>query len=138
MPPIVEQPATARLITDAPHPRTVTVTLRYDSADPLAMRVVFPPEVSLDQEGEVIWAFARDLLDAGLRLPSGTGDVQVWPCGRAQTVLEFHSPDGVAVVQFDSAPLRRFLDDSYALVPAGEERHDIQVENELGRLLHRT
>ncbi|MFJ5226910.1 SsgA family sporulation/cell division regulator [Streptomyces sp. NPDC088400] len=138
MPPIVEQPATARLITDAPHPRTVTVTLRYDGADPLAMRIVFPPEVSLDQKGEVIWAFARDLLDEGLRLPSGTGDVQVWPCGRAQTVLEFHSPDGVAVVQFDSAPLRRFLKDSYAMVPAGEERHDIQVENELGRLLHRT
>lgn len=138
MPPTIEQPATARLITDAPHPRSVAVTLRYDGADPLAMRIVFPPEVSLDQEGEVIWAFARDLLDAGLRLPSGAGDVQVWPCGRAQTVLEFHSPDGVAVVQFDSVPLRRFLKESYALVPAGEERHDIQVENELSRLLHRT
>ncbi|WP_329064705.1 SsgA family sporulation/cell division regulator [Streptomyces sp. NBC_01429] len=139
MSPVVEQPAKARLITDAPHPRTVSVTLRYDGADPLAMRIVFPPEVSLDRErGEVVWAFARDLLESGLRLPSGNGDVQVWPCGRAQTVMEFHSPDGVAVVQFDSAPLRRFLRNSYALVPAGEERQDIEVENELSKLLHRS
>ncbi|MFJ2111642.1 SsgA family sporulation/cell division regulator [Streptomyces sp. NPDC087850] len=137
MPPVLEQSATARLITDAPHPRTVSVTLRYDGTDPLAMRIVFPPELSADR-GEVIWAFARDLLESGLRLPSGYGDVQVWPCGRAQTVLEFHSPDGVAMVQFDSAPLRRFLRNSYAVVPAGEERHDIEVETELSKLLHRS
>ncbi|MFE2035945.1 SsgA family sporulation/cell division regulator [Streptomyces scopuliridis] len=137
MSPIVEQPAIARLISDAPHPRTVSVTLRYDGADPLAIRIVFPPEVSLD-DGEVVWAFARDLLESGLRLPSGEGDVQVWPCGRAQVVLEFHSPDGVAVVQFDTAPLRRFLDSSYAMVPAGQERHDVEVETELSKLLHRT
>ncbi|MEV4972758.1 SsgA family sporulation/cell division regulator [Streptomyces scopuliridis] len=137
MPPIVEQPATARLITDAPEPKTVSVTLRYDGADPLAIRIAFPPEVSFD-DGEVVWAFARDLLESGLRLPSGEGDVQVWPCGRAQVVLEFHSPDGVAVVQFDTAPLRRFLDSSYAMVPAGQEQHDIEVETELSKLLHRT
>ncbi|MFJ9028955.1 SsgA family sporulation/cell division regulator [Streptomyces sp. NPDC102274] len=133
----VEQPAIARLITDAPHPKTVSVTFRYDGGDPLAIRIVFPPEVSPDDD-EVVWAFARDLLESGLRLPSGEGDVQVWPCGRAQTVVEFYSPDGVAVVQFDTAPLRRFLDSSYAMVPAGQERHDIEVETELSKLLHRT
>ncbi|MFD5784436.1 SsgA family sporulation/cell division regulator [Streptomyces sp. NPDC126933] len=137
MSPLVEQPAKARLITDAPHPKAVTVTLRYDGADPLALRIVFPPEVSLDQ-GEVVWAFARDLLESGLRLPSGYGDVQVWPCGRAQTVLEFHSREGVAMVQFDTAPLRRFLKSTYAMVPIGEERHDIEVETELSKLLHKT
>ncbi|MEV8389715.1 MULTISPECIES: SsgA family sporulation/cell division regulator [unclassified Streptomyces] len=137
MSPVIEQPATARLITDAPHPKTVTVTLRYDGADPLAIRIAFPPEVSLDGD-DVVWAFARDLLESGLRLPSGEGDVQVWPCGRAQAVLEFHSPDGVAVVQLDTAPLRRFLDSSYAMVPVGQERHDIEVETELSKLLHRT
>ncbi|MET9483333.1 SsgA family sporulation/cell division regulator [Streptomyces sp. NPDC006638] len=137
MPPVVEQPAKARLITDAAQHKTVPVTLLYDGADPLAMRIVFPPEVSLDRS-EVVWAFARDLLETGLRLPSGTGDVLVWPCGRAQTVLEFHSPDGVALVQFDNAPLRRFLESSYAMVPAGKEHHEIEVENELGNLLNKT
>ncbi|WP_063756791.1 SsgA family sporulation/cell division regulator [Streptomyces sp. NRRL F-5135] len=120
MSPTVEQPAKARLITDAPWPRTVSVLLRYDGEDPLALRIVFPPEVSRDQ-GEVVWSFARDLLEAGLRLPSGDGDVEVWPCGRAQTVVEFHSPDGVAVVQFDSAPLRRFLRSCSATAPAKVE-----------------
>ncbi|MGW4238589.1 SsgA family sporulation/cell division regulator [Streptomyces sp. NPDC004749] len=120
MSPTVEQPAKARLITDAPWPRTVSVLLRYDGEDPLALRIVFPPEVSRDQ-GEVVWAFARDLLEAGLLLPCGDGDVEVWPCGRAQTVVEFHSPDGVAVVQFDSAPLRRFLRSCSATAPAEVE-----------------
>lgn len=70
MPAVVEQPAKVRLITDAPHHRCLSVTLRYDSADPLAVRVAFPAEVSRD-DGEVVWAFARELLEAGLRTPSG-------------------------------------------------------------------
>jgi hypothetical protein len=135
MPPVIEQLAKARLITDAPHHKTVSVTLSYDGADPLAMRIVFPSEVSLDED-DVVWTFARDLLDAGLREPSGGGDVQVWPSGRAQTVLEFHSPDGVAMVQFDSAPLRRFLKSSYAMVPAGTEQHTMEVDRGLGKLLN--
>lgn len=135
MPPVVEQSTKACLITDGPEHKTVPVTLRYDSSDPLALRIVFPPEVSLDSD-EVVWAFARDLLDSGLREPSGDGDVHVWPSGRAQAVLEFRSPDGVAVVQFDSAPLRRFLKSSYDMVPAGEEQQEMQVEQGLGRLLN--
>ncbi|MFJ4921213.1 SsgA family sporulation/cell division regulator [Streptomyces sp. NPDC088725] len=144
MSPVVEQPAKARLITDAPHHRAVAVLLRYDVGDPLALRIVFPAEVSYDHK-EVVWAFARDLLDAGLRTPSGSGAVRVWPCGRAQTVLEFHSPDGVAVVQFDTAPLRRFLARTYALVPAGAEPQDIEAERQgivmergLGDVLNKT
>ncbi|AXG79635.1 SsgA family sporulation/cell division regulator [Streptomyces paludis] len=124
---LVEQPAKARLITDAPQSRPVTVTLRHDGADPGTVRIAFPPEVSADGD-EVVWAFARTLLETGLRQPAGDDgdDVQVWPCGRAQTVMEFHSPDGVAVVQFDSAPLRRFLASTYAR----EERAE-------GGLVHR-
>jgi hypothetical protein len=134
MPPIVEQPAKALLITDAPHHKAVPVTLRYDGADPLALRIAFPAEVSLDHD-EVVWTFSRDLLESGLRQSSGDGDVRVWPCGRAQTMLEFHSPEGVALVQFDSYTLRRFLDSSYAVVPAGEEHHDIEAERTAGDLL---
>lgn len=134
MSPAVEQPVTARLITDAPHHKTVAVTLRYDSDDPLAVRVVFPPEVSLDDD-EVVWTFARDLLSGGLRAPSGDGDVRVWPCGRVQTVLELHAPEGVAVVQFDTAPLRRFLQASYAAVPAGQEQEELEIERHIGNLL---
>jgi hypothetical protein len=135
MPPVAEQSTKACLITDAPDHKTVPVTLRYDSSDPLAMRIIFPAEVSLDSD-EVVWAFARDLLESGLRGPAGDGDVHVWPSGRAQAVLEFRSPEGVAVVQFDTAPLRRFLRTSYDMVPAGEERREMRVEQGLGRLLN--
>ena len=133
---VVEQPTKVRLITDAPHHRCLSVTLRYDSADPLAVRVAFPAEVSRD-EGEVVWAFARELLEAGLKGPSGTGDVHVWPCGRAQTMIEFHSADGVALVQFDTCVLRRFLKLTYETVPVGEERYPLRAKRGLDRLLHR-
>lgn len=64
----------------------------------------------------------RALLEAGLQAPTGTGDVRVWPCGRVQAVVEFHSPDGVAVVQFDIAALRRFLRRTYAPAAAATRR----------------
>lgn len=132
---VVEQPAKVRLITDAPHHGCLSVTLRYDSADPLAVRVAFPAEVSRD-DGEVVWTFARSLLESGLRTPSGNGDVRVWPCGRAQTMLEFHSPEGVALTQCDTAVLRRFLRLTHETVPAGEERHALRAKRGLDRLLH--
>lgn len=132
---VVEQPAKVRLITDAPHHGYLSVTLRYDSADPLAVRVAFPAEVSRD-DGEVVWAFARALLEAGLRTPSGDGDVRVWPCGRAQTMVEFHSPEGVALLQFDTTALRRFLLLTHQTVPAGEERYPLRAKRGLDRLLH--
>ncbi|MFI6083813.1 SsgA family sporulation/cell division regulator [Streptomyces sp. NPDC051217] len=137
MPAVVEQPAKVRLITDAPHHGCLTVTLRYDSADPLTVRVAFPAEVSRD-DAEVVWAFTRQLLVSGLRTPSGDGDVRVWPCGRAQTMLEFHSPEGVALTQFDTALLRRFLRLTYETVPVGEDRYPLRAKRGLDRLLHHT
>lgn len=134
MSPVVEQSVKARLISDAPHPVIVSVVLRYDGSDPLALRMIFPPEVSLD-DNEVIWAFARDLVETGLREPAGDGDVHVWPCGRAQTVFEFRAPEGVALVQFDNAGLRRFLRSSYAVVPAGKEADHLDVEQHIGSLM---
>ncbi|WP_315904287.1 SsgA family sporulation/cell division regulator [Streptomyces sp. ASQP_92] len=103
----VEDHARARVVTDAPLSNPVPVAMRYDPADSSgAVRFAFP--------GGNEWAFPRDLLESGLRAPASRGDVSVWPCGRAQTVLEFHSPEGVAVVQFDSSPLVRFLRHTYA------------------------
>ncbi|KOU36382.1 SsgA family sporulation/cell division regulator [Streptomyces sp. WM6378] len=116
----VEDHARARIVTDAPLTNPVPVKLRYDPADaPGTVCFAFP--------GGNEWIFPRDLLESGLRAPARRGDVEVWPCGRAQTVLEFHSPDGVAVVQFDSSPLVRFLRHTYATdaraAPSAAGRH---------------
>ncbi|MET7729869.1 SsgA family sporulation/cell division regulator [Streptomyces sp. NPDC005402] len=128
-----EQPARARLITAENRELPVPATLRYGSTDPLAVCVDFPPEVSLDGRG-VTWTFARALLEEGLRGPAGGGDVHIWPCGRDTTVVEFHSPYGLALLQFDTPALRGFLLGTYAVVGAGQEALDEAVERGLSAL----
>ncbi|WP_327117670.1 SsgA family sporulation/cell division regulator [Streptomyces sp. NBC_01341] len=98
---VIQQHIRARLITDGPDPRLVPVELRYDSEEPKTVQVRLP--------GGVDWTFGIDLLERGLRSPVTRGDIRIWPCGRAQLVLELHSADGVAVFQLDNAPLIRFL-----------------------------
>ncbi|MCY0959529.1 SsgA family sporulation/cell division regulator [Streptomyces sp. H27-H5] len=109
----VEERVRARVITDDPLYRAIPVLLRFTSAEPLAVRIVFPADLSPEGTDNE-WVFPRALLEAGLTAPTGTGDVRVWPCGRVQAVVEFHSPEGVAVVQFDLSALRRFLRRTYA------------------------
>ncbi|MCF3123398.1 MULTISPECIES: SsgA family sporulation/cell division regulator [Streptomyces] len=104
----VEQYARAHLVTDSSEGhRAVPVVLHYDAeADPHAVRVGLP--------GSRDRVFARQLLEQGMRAPAASGDVHVWPCGRVQTVVEFHDRDGVTVVQFDASALLRFLRRTYA------------------------
>ncbi|MFJ6084707.1 SsgA family sporulation/cell division regulator [Streptomyces sp. NPDC092369] len=129
----LEQPARGRLITAEEQELPVPATFRYSSTDPLAVHVEFPPDVSLDGTG-VTWTFGRSLLEEGLRGPAGGGDVHIWPCGRARTVLEFHSPFGLALLQFDTDALRRFLLRTYAVVAAGEEDLDAAVDRGISAL----
>ncbi|MFE7172313.1 SsgA family sporulation/cell division regulator [Streptomyces sp. NPDC057616] len=129
----LEQPARGRLITADEQEFPVPVTLRYVSTDPLAMHLDFPPEVSLDGT-EVTWTFGRTLLDEGLRGPAGAGDVHLWPCGAERTVMELHSPYGLALLRFDTPALRRFLLRTYAVVPAGQEDVGASVEEGLSAL----
>lgn len=104
----VEDHAKGRIISDAPLSRPVPVALRYDpDSTPATVRFVFP--------GGIEWSFPRALLESGLRAPIRRGDIGVWPCGRVQTVVEFHTADGVAVVQFDTTALLRFLKHTYAV-----------------------
>ena len=107
---VVEQYARAHILTDHDlrddDHGAVPVILRYDPvADPLSVRITIP--------GPHEWTFSRSLLEQGLRAPAGTGEVRVWPLGRAQAVVEFHSPQGVAVVQFEMRALLRFLRRTY-------------------------
>ncbi|MFJ8632106.1 SsgA family sporulation/cell division regulator [Streptomyces sp. NPDC093568] len=129
----LEQPARARLITGEEREVAVSATLRYASTDPLAVNIDFPGAVSLDGQGAT-WTFARGLLEAGLRGPAGDGDVHIWPCGEERTVVELHSPHGMALLQFDTAALNRFLLRTYAIVGAGEEDLEAVVERGLSAL----
>ncbi|MGY1499458.1 SsgA family sporulation/cell division regulator [Streptomyces sp. QTS52] len=130
----LEQSARARLITPGYQELPLAVTLRYESVDPLAVHIDFPVEVSVDGEG-VSWTFSRTLLEEGLENPAGIGEVHLWPCGPARTVVELHSPYGLAVVRFRTAQLQRFLHRSYGVVAPGTEDLGPMVEQGLALLL---
>ncbi|NNN33109.1 SsgA family sporulation/cell division regulator [Streptomyces sp. S3(2020)] len=109
---VVEQYARAHIVSDADiaEDEAIPVLLRYDpDTDPRAVRVGLP--------GPHEWTFQRELLERGLRAPVEAGDVRVWPCGRVQAVVEFHSAKGVSVVQFESKALLRFLRRTYTATP---------------------
>ncbi|MCQ9130421.1 MULTISPECIES: SsgA family sporulation/cell division regulator [Streptomyces] len=130
----LEQAVHARLITAEDQELPVPATLRYDCADPFAVHVDFPSEVALEGE-PVTWTFGRGLLEQGVDGPAGTGDVHIWPCGPSLTVMEFHSPLGMALLQFDTGALRRFLLRSYAVVAPGREDVTAAVDRGLEVLL---
>ncbi|MFG2223083.1 SsgA family sporulation/cell division regulator [Streptomyces sp. NPDC050161] len=130
---VIDQAVQVRLIATAPGPHAVPAVLHYQPADPLAVRMSFPPEISLDGAA-VDWAFARELLAEGLHTPAGRGDVRVRPYGPERTVMEFHADEGVAMVQMRTADVQRFLARSYAAVPAGQEQAHLDVDGGLAAL----
>ncbi|GAB7029940.1 SsgA family sporulation/cell division regulator [Streptomyces sp. NPDC021749] len=130
---VIDHAVQVRLIATTPGPYDVPAVLHYQPADPLAVRMSFPPEISLDGSA-VDWAFARELLAEGLRAPAGRGDVRVRPCGADRTVMEFHADEGIAMVQLDTAEVRRFLDRSYEAVPAGSELAYLGMDRGLAEL----
>ncbi|MGW2590043.1 SsgA family sporulation/cell division regulator [Streptomyces sp. NPDC001515] len=102
MSPVIREHARARLVTDARDLPVVPVELRHDPATaPGTVLIAFP-------DGSV-WPVGRELLERGLRSPAESDDLRVWPCGRVQVVVERDTSEGMDVVQFDSAPMIRFL-----------------------------
>jgi hypothetical protein len=130
----LQQTVRARLVTPDHPELPVRPTLRYSSAEPFAVHIDFPAHVSADGEG-VTWMFGRALLEEGLEAPAGVGDVRIRPCGWARTVIEFHSPLGLAVIRFGTAPLRRFLLRSYDVVEPGTENLGPDLDHGLAALL---
>ncbi|OON81814.1 SsgA family sporulation/cell division regulator [Streptomyces tsukubensis] len=130
---VIEQAVEARVVAAALIP-TVSATLHYDQDDPFAVRMDFPAPATLEG-ADVSWAFGRDLLFAGLDDPTGEGDVRVRPYGYARTVLEFHAPEGMAVVHVRTGELRRFLKHTTALVPLGREYLHVDMDQGLAELM---
>ncbi|QNP66414.1 SsgA family sporulation/cell division regulator [Streptomyces genisteinicus] len=131
---VIEQAVEARLVASAPLLETVPATLHYDRADPFAVRIGFPAPATLEG-ADVSWAFSRDLLADGVEEPAGLGDVRVRPYGFDRTVLEFHAPEGIAVVHIRTGELRRFLDRAQTLVPSGSEHLHLDLDRDLTALL---
>ncbi|MFI8826327.1 SsgA family sporulation/cell division regulator [Streptomyces sp. NPDC053431] len=131
---VIEQAVQARLVASAPRIESVAATLRYDREDPYAVSMAFPPPATLEGV-EVSWAFARELLAQGVEGPAGVGDVRLRPYGYDRTVVEFHAPEGVAMVHVRTSELRSFLERSQHLVPAGLEHEYLDWDADLAHLL---
>lgn len=131
---VIEQPVEARLVAAAPRMPSIPATLHYDRRDPFAVRMTFPAPATLEGV-DVCWTFSRDLLSAGLETAEGSGDVRVRPYGYERTVLEFHAPEGTAVVHVRTGELRRFLEATSELVPVGLEHLQLDLDHDLAELM---
>ncbi|MEU3250594.1 SsgA family sporulation/cell division regulator [Streptomyces sp. NPDC006997] len=131
---VIEQPVEARLVAAAPRMQNIPATLSYDDRDPFAVRMTFPAQATLEGV-EVRWTFARELLAAGLHDAEGHGDVRVRPYGFDRTVLEFHAPEGTAVVHLHSGDVRQFLATTAELVPLGLEHLQLDLDDGLAELM---
>ncbi|MFC6982874.1 SsgA family sporulation/cell division regulator [Streptomyces cirratus] len=131
---VIEQAVQARLVATAPKVETVPVTLCYDRSDPFAVRMAFPGPATLEGV-EVSWTFARELLEAGLHRPAGSGDVRVRPYDRERTSIEFHAPEGVAIVLVGTPDLHRFLERAATVTPPGLEHLYLDLDHGLAELM---
>ncbi|MFE9356046.1 SsgA family sporulation/cell division regulator [Streptomyces olivaceoviridis] len=93
----------------------------YSVDDPFAVRM----DLLVTAETRVTWVVGRDLLSAGTDRLSGEGDCKVWPSTgpgeRPSLHLRLESPHGHATLAADLTVLRRWLEDTYAMVPSGSE-----------------
>jgi hypothetical protein len=131
---VIEQPVEARLVAAAPRMQSIPAMLHYDRRDPFAVRMTFPAPATLEGV-DVCWTFSRELLTAGLEGPEGHGDVRVRPYGYDRTVLEFHAPEGTAVVHVRSKAIRHFLAATNVLVPVGLEHLQLDLDHDLAELM---
>ena len=107
--------------------------LIFDPSDPYAVRMQLEARA-----GTITWTFARELLVEGVYEPTGSGDVQVWPClngaGAAVVIVELISPDGVGVLQASSRRVQEFVSRTLELVPIGAESTHLPIDDLIERL----
>ena len=108
---------------------SVTVLFMYATSDPYAVVARFSTT-----EGEVDWTFGRELLLDGTSFPVGEGDVKLAPEANGQISLRLNSPSGQAKLFCDLSVVEAFLEQSYELVPDGEEWRYCQMDQWLAEL----
>lgn len=117
------------LVTAGDHPE-VKARLRYATNEPFAVRL----ELCLEDFPAVEWVFARELLVEGVRLPSGQGDIEMYPAAGC-VVIELRSPDGSATLLADHDALSGFADDMIEAVPFGREDEYYSIDAALSATL---
>lgn len=107
---------------------SLQIRLSYTELDPYAVSVEFPAQ-------DLTWTFARDLLEDGLLLPVGEGDVRVAPYHDRVCLTLCPGQPHEARFLFEPETLRSFLAASFARVPHGVETSWMEFDHELADLL---
>src|SRR3954471_11914719 len=114
-------------------PLPVTSRLTYSPDDPFAVTLRF----LVEGDQWVTWTFSRALLEEGITVAAGEGDVQIWPGmrdGSRCTFLHTRSPHGAATFVLTLPTLVEFLLGTYALVPSGTESDHLDLDAEIAGL----
>lgn len=114
--------------------------LRYERADPYAVRL----ECHVPGRAAVVWRFARETLEAGVRGRAGVGSVMVCNAleaggGRAErknadVFIVLRGAGRHAVLRGPGDEIGDFLARSRRLVPYGEERRYARLDELITRL----
>ena len=113
---VVERTARAWIM---PYSYPVWADWRYTTDHPWSVFVCFRDRED-DHDTYSPWEFGRDLLYQGLTVPTGLGDVQVWP-ERGRIAVRLRNGFHETVLHFRHIDLRDFIAETFQLVPPGEE-----------------
>lgn len=113
------------LISDETLP-AVNAELRYHCDDPFAVQML----LSVDQSPAICWTFGRELLMTGVYMPTGIGDVQVYPTHDG-VIIELRSGGAAARLLAHTPDINAFTDRTLALVPLGTEMDHYMLDIDL-------
>lgn len=107
----------------------VNAELRYYCDDPFAVQMV----LSVDQSPAICWTFGRELLMTGTAMPTGIGDVQVFPTHDG-VIIELRSGGAAARLLAHTPEIAAFADRTLSLVPLGSEMDHYDLDLDLSSM----
>lgn len=114
--------------------RLTVLRFAWRRPDPLAVTLTLTAQPDHPALPRGRWVVLRDFLRYGLEEATGDGDVRIHPEGDYVwfELMRIGRPCCVAVPK---AVARAFLDDTELVVPAGEERSELALDELIERLL---
>jgi hypothetical protein len=110
--------------------------LAWSRRDPLAVRLLLTAEPDHPALPRGCWAVLRDFLRYGCDHPTGDGLVRITPdAARRQVTIRLVDGGRASDVHVPVELVRRFLDQTDEICPAGEERNDVAIDALIDRLL---
>jgi len=119
---------TEMLLISDPTIAAVHAELRYYCDDPFAVQML----LSIDQSPAICWIFSRELLYVGSRMPTGVGDVQVYPTHDG-VIIELRSGGSHATLLAHTPDVEEFLEHTLGVVPFSSEMDHYDIDGELAQ-----